>query len=141
MLGGGLTCAASARTTMTDKDAKPRARRGVSERLPVSRRGFLGAVGGLAGGAAAVGASELTFDRDRGAFSDPGDAIEPFYGTHQGGIATAPQSHTYFAAFDLTTDLRSDLTDLLKSWTSVAANATRGKTAAPLSDDPERIEP
>jgi deferrochelatase/peroxidase EfeB len=54
-------------------------------------------------------------------------AIEPFYGIHQGGIATQPQSHSYFAAMDVTTDRRADVADLLRSWTDIAGDVTAGK--------------
>jgi deferrochelatase/peroxidase EfeB len=128
-------------TLKTTGDGDPDLRRGARKRLSVSRREFLGAVGGIAGGAAVVGAAELASDRRHVTLSDPGDAIEAFYGAHQGGIATSPQTHTYFAAFDVVADRTSELTDLLKTWTSVAANVTSGKLAAPMSEDPVEVEP
>ncbi|MDA8383589.1 MAG: Dyp-type peroxidase [Betaproteobacteria bacterium] len=60
-----------------------------------------------------------------------GSAIEPFWGRHQGGIATPPQRHVYFAAFDLDTPKRSDLAALLKAWTAAAFRMSRGETAQP----------
>ena len=53
--------------------------------------------------------------------------MEPFYGTHQGGIVTSPQSHTYFAVLDVTTNDRRQLTDLLRRWTAIAANLASGR--------------
>ena len=102
---------------------------------PLSRRGFLGAVGGLAGGAAVAGVGvEMTAAGSTPTAVARRSAIEPFYGVHQGGIATAPQSHSYFAALDVTTERRSEVAELLKSWTTVAANLTVGNPASATGD-------
>ena len=99
-----------------------------------SRRGFLGAMGGLAGGAAVFGAGvELTSERATPTDIARRNLIEPFYGEHQGGIATAPQSHSYFASLDLTTERRSDVVALLESLTAVASDLTVGEPAAVVS--------
>ncbi len=100
-----------------------------------SRRGLLGAAGGLLAAIAAGGAA-------RAETATPVSAAiaaqaEPFYGPHQGGIATVPQqSHTYFAAFDLTAKKREDVVALLQAWTKAAARLTAGQTAQPMKDDP-----
>jgi deferrochelatase/peroxidase EfeB len=108
----------------------------------VSRRNFLGAAGGLVAGAALVGARDQLTSRTPPAVRTTDELdVEPFYGLHQGGITTAPQRHTYFAAFDVTTERRDELAALLQSWTSVAANLTSGRTAAPLVVDVAGIEP
>jgi deferrochelatase/peroxidase EfeB len=74
---------------------------------PVTRRGFLGAVGGLTVGAAAVGLPAGLVARPSAAAVVPTDpAVEPFYGDHQGGILTAPQRHTSVVALDVTTERR-----------------------------------
>ena len=57
---------------------------------------------------------------------------EEFWGTHQSGIATPQQSHTYFAALDLVTRTTSEVIDLMRVWTAAAARLTAGKTAKPL---------
>ena len=62
--------------------------------------------------------------------------VEPFRGAHQGGIATSPQRHIYFMAFDLTTSSREELVTLLKAWTQVSDRLAAGDTAAPLGSDP-----
>ena len=61
---------------------------------------------------------------------------EPFYGSHQAGILTAQQNHTYFAAFDLATDSRADVEALLRRWTEAASRLAGGDTAAPLDGAP-----
>jgi len=60
---------------------------------------------------------------------------EPFWGRHQAGITTRQQSYAYFAAFDVTTAKREDVTALLRAWTDAAARLSAGETAATLSDD------
>jgi deferrochelatase/peroxidase EfeB len=64
-------------------------------------------------------------------------ATEAFWGEHQAGIITPIQSHTYFAAFNLTTDRRDEVIDLFKRWTAAAARLTAGQTAEPLAPDPD----
>jgi deferrochelatase/peroxidase EfeB len=101
--------------------------------MNVSRRGFLTAAAGLFAAAGAGLASSPVRAAASAGLTEAGgaNAIEPFYGAHQGGIATPAQRHTYFAAFDLTTSSRKDVVALLKAWTAAAARMTAGKTAAP----------
>jgi deferrochelatase/peroxidase EfeB len=58
--------------------------------------------------------------------------VEPFYGPRQGGIVTALQNHTFFAAFDVVADTRDAVITMLKAWTEAAARLTRGESAQPL---------
>jgi deferrochelatase/peroxidase EfeB len=67
--------------------------------------------------------------------SSAGGGVEPFWGRHQGGIATRQQTYTYFAAFDLVTEKRDELVRVLGSWTAAAARLTQGQTAVELSGD------
>ena len=67
---------------------------------------------------------------DRGP-SDVRDTVA-FHGPHQAGIATPLQRSTYFIAFDVVTDDRAALIQLLKDWTQAAAELTSG---------PERFDP
>ncbi|WP_055550869.1 iron uptake transporter deferrochelatase/peroxidase subunit [Streptomyces sp. NBRC 110028] len=93
-----------------------------------SRRTLLGWGGaGLALGAAAAGgtAAALGTDDGPGQAADSGGAV-PFHGAHQAGIATAVQDRLHFAAFDVTTDDRAELIDLLKEWTKASARMTQG---------------
>jgi deferrochelatase/peroxidase EfeB len=109
-----------------------------------SRRGFLAAACGFMAAAGAdvglratMGAVPLM--RDGSAFPTTGaapGAIEPFYGTRQGGILTPAQRHTYFAAFDLVTTSRDDIIRVLQAWTLATARMTNGKTAMQLDEDP-----
>jgi deferrochelatase/peroxidase EfeB len=53
--------------------------------------------------------------------------VVDFYGTHQAGIATPSQGHLQFASFDLISDSLADLTQLLRSWSDMAALMSRGR--------------
>jgi deferrochelatase/peroxidase EfeB len=44
----------------------------------------------------------------------PYGASLPFHGPHQAGIATAVQDRLHMAAFDLTSESKADLVDLLR---------------------------
>jgi deferrochelatase/peroxidase EfeB len=94
-----------------------------------SRRGLFATAGGVLAMGTGPGA--------RAADSVPKSRndIEPFWGQHQAGIVTPAQSHTYFAAFDLTTTKRDDVTSLLRLWTNAAAKLARGQPIDPLRLD------
>ena len=93
-----------------------------------SRRGFIGAAMGLAAAITAESAVGAAVNETHPSFapSSSRQANEPFWGEHQGGIITAQQSHTYFAAFDLTTEKRDEIVAMLREWTSTAARLTQG---------------
>jgi deferrochelatase/peroxidase EfeB len=100
-----------------------------NDRPHPSRRAFLAAAGGFL---AAVGTADV--------FSSPtinaAGAAEPFWGDHQGGILTPPQSHTYFAAFELTAARRDDVIGMLRDWTLAAARMSAGQAVDAPGDDP-----
>jgi deferrochelatase/peroxidase EfeB len=107
------------------KDEKP---------IQASRRGFLIGAGGMVAAAGALGDARAATP-DTAAVGAPPSAMEPFWGAHQGGIATDQQKHTYFAALDLSTAKVSEVRDMLRAWTDAAANLTTGKTARELGAD------
>jgi deferrochelatase/peroxidase EfeB len=87
-------------------------------KIGTTRRGF---IAGSAGFAALAGAG-LPANAEA-----PAPAIEPFYGAHQAGIVTPPQSHTYLAAFDFAAVAkRGDVERLLRQWTVAAAALAKG---------------
>ncbi|WP_028221511.1 iron uptake transporter deferrochelatase/peroxidase subunit [Paraburkholderia oxyphila] len=110
-----------------------------------ARRGFLKAGGAavaagasLGAGLAAPGLAQAAEAKGHALPAEPMNAVEPFYGEHQGGIVTPQQAHTYVAAFDLTTTSRDDVIKLLRQWTESAARMTQGQSAVALegvSDD------
>lgn len=91
----------------------------------------------LAGGAAALAAGAVATASgvansavvDHGFGAD----VEPFYGPHQAGIATPPQAHGVFLAFDVKpTGTRSEhdtVAAILRLWTADAARLTAGRPA------------
>jgi deferrochelatase/peroxidase EfeB len=104
-------------------------------RRGVSRRGLLGAAGagvvglGVGAGAGALGERQLA---QPAAAVPAGPVRYPFYGEHQAGIATPAQDRLHFATFDVITDSREELIDLLKAWTAAAARMTQGEGAGEL---------
>ncbi|WP_132994090.1 iron uptake transporter deferrochelatase/peroxidase subunit [Gordonia zhaorongruii] len=93
----------------------------------VSRRAVLGAAGaGLAVGGVAGAVGGFSAGSSEGA--EATDQVVPFRGAHQAGIVTEAQDRLHFAAFDVITDSRDDLIDMLKKWTSAAERMTRGET-------------
>jgi deferrochelatase/peroxidase EfeB len=105
---------------------------------PASRRSFLIGAGGVAGALAGGAAAEAKPHHPP--LTQTADLRDgrrlPFYGAHQNGILTPVQAHTYFAAFDVTSDRRSDLIALMKSWTEAAAKLTQGVSLGASSVDP-----
>jgi hypothetical protein len=75
-----------------------------------SRRGLLAGAGGLL-----VGASVARVARAAAPESSVGAGLrEAFFGPHQGGIATAPQTNSYFVAFDLVAKTVNEVTMMLR---------------------------
>lgn len=97
-----------------------------------SRRGF------LAGSAAASLAPALALAKATPHAPDAAAQTEPFWGAHQGGIATPQQRHSYVMVFDLATAQRADVIALLRRWTDAAAVLTGASPAAPASTDPQQ---
>ncbi|MBN9139872.1 MAG: deferrochelatase/peroxidase EfeB [Micrococcales bacterium] len=96
--------------------------RGISRRglLGLAAAGGVGAVAGIAAGAAVVGAGRPESGSGAAARYD-------FYGPHQAGITTPAQDRLHFAAFDLAAGAtRDELASLLADWTDAAARMTQG---------------
>ncbi|MGO8797927.1 MAG: iron uptake transporter deferrochelatase/peroxidase subunit [Roseiarcus sp.] len=95
------------------------------DRPQATRRRFLAATAGLAAAGSSLAANPA---RALEAAQDAeARTREPFWGAHQGGIVTPIQAHTYFAAFDLTTDKRDAVAQLLRRWTDAAALLSAGR--------------
>ncbi len=105
------------------------AERNGSRPARINRRRLLGG-GAAAAGAAGIGLGTAALTGTREPGMAPEVATVPFYGPNQAGIATAPQSHAAFVAFDLKPGTRrDDLVGLLKIWTDDAARLTQGRPA------------
>ncbi|WP_127360124.1 iron uptake transporter deferrochelatase/peroxidase subunit [Actinacidiphila soli] len=119
-------------TTVTGEAAEPEpAGSGNPDeaRPPVTRRSVIGWTGaGVVLGAAAAGGAvaALRTGSDVQSAASAGAAVE-FHGTHQAGIVTPVQDRLHFAAFDITTDDRDELVQLLKDWTDAAAMMAKGQ--------------
>ena len=112
-------------------DAPPSAE--ATKRQPrLSRRGLLGLAGiGGAGAAAGVAAGLLGHDTliaTPVADTASSDTV-PFYGSVQAGITTPAQDRLHMAAFDVITEDRAELIQLLKDWTAAAEAMTQGREA------------
>lgn len=95
----------------------------------VGRRKILSALG-VGGVGLAVGAGGVLSAQAVTAASQEEPAVAdtvPFYGAHQAGITTAVQDRLHIAAFDVTTDSRDELIELLKEWTAAIASMTAGQ--------------
>ena len=116
----------------------------------LSRRAFLGGVGGVAGAlavggvAGAAGGYAVGHDQARMFIPSPTDT-EPFFGPHQSGIETAVQAHGVFLGFDLKPDSHHESARrLLRLLSDDAAHLTQGRPAVPdndptLADQPARL--
>jgi deferrochelatase/peroxidase EfeB len=95
-----------------------------------TRRGFLTGTAGLV----AVAGATKGANAAPAALAPPNDraGLEPFWGAHQGGIVTPAQSHSYFAAFDLTATRREDVVKMLHAWTRAAARMAQGAPIEPF---------
>jgi deferrochelatase/peroxidase EfeB len=92
-----------------------------------TRRDFLAGTAGLV--AAASASLKPNAVRAEGAeqILKPEATTEPFWGSHQSGIVTPAQAHTYIAAFDLTSARRAEVEGLLRQWTNAAALMSLGE--------------
>ena len=98
--------------------------------MTVSRRS-------LFGGGAALVAGGVALDRAVASLGPgPVDAgrTHAFRGAHQAGIVTPAQDRLHFAAFDVVTDSRAELVDLLRRWTSAAEQMTGGRAVGSGAD-------
>lgn len=94
---------------------------------PITRRRLL-ASAGLGAGAIGLGAGGYLVGQDSAAQQgNAGTGSVPFYGEHQAGIDTPAQDRLHFAAFDLITESRTELHEMLRDWSRAAAEMTAGE--------------
>jgi deferrochelatase/peroxidase EfeB len=101
-----------------------------------SRRRALGiagagvaALGGFGGLGWAARAQVATPGEAGQGAADPVNLPVPFYGPHQAGIATPVQDRLHFTTFDVLTEDRAKLIEMLKAWTVAASRMTAGVDA------------
>jgi deferrochelatase/peroxidase EfeB len=93
---------------------------------PLTRRRLLASAGASAAGIGLAGAGGYLIGHET-AQADDGTGTVPFYGEHQAGIATPAQDRLHFAAFDLVTESRAALRELMQEWSQAAAEMTAGE--------------
>ncbi len=100
----------------------------------MDRRKMLGLAGAGAVGAAAAGAvgTQLFGGDPSSAQAASTSAAVPFFGAHQAGIVTPAQDRLHFVAFDVVTNKRAELVDLLQAWTMAALRMTSGLDAGTI---------
>ena len=81
-------------------------------------------------GVASAQGTEYQDDYNKLATEDSTHSI-PFYGQHQAGIATPPQTAAAFLSFDVAAGTRRELTDLFRTLTERAVFLTKGGAPPP----------
>jgi deferrochelatase/peroxidase EfeB len=99
----------------------------------ITRRRLLASAGVGAAGIGLAGAGGYLIGSET-AQADDGTGSVPFYGEHQAGIDTPAQDRLHFAAFDLVTEDRSALRELMREWSSAAAEMTEGQMIGDAND-------
>jgi deferrochelatase/peroxidase EfeB len=116
----------------------------------LSRRRLFGLLGAGTAGALAAGTAGGAIGRATAPEPAPEPATEPaagtgaveFTGRHQAGIVTPAQDRLHFVAFDVITDDRAELVEMLQVWTAAARRMTVGQDAGPVGAlDGERYAP
>ena len=92
----------------------------------LTRRGLLRSAG-LAGAGVGLGAGGFLIGREVADEDAEGTGTVEFWGERQAGIVTAAQDRLHFAAFDVTATNRSELRDLMRTWTEAAALMAAGE--------------
>jgi deferrochelatase/peroxidase EfeB len=107
----------------------------MTDRAGLTRRSLL-RTGAAAGVGAAIGAGIATAAEGSGSGDAAAGDVVPFRGPHQAGITTPAQDRLLFATFDLTTDSRDDLQELLRLWTRAAELLTEGRAVGTVGGNP-----
>jgi deferrochelatase/peroxidase EfeB len=114
---------------------------------PITRRRLLASAGAGAAGLG-LGAGGYLIGRETAEADDELLGAVPFYGEHQAGIATPAQDRLHFASFDLSTERRAELRELMREWSRAAAEMCAGRLVgdvnglqpAPPQDTGETID-
>jgi deferrochelatase/peroxidase EfeB len=100
---------------------------------PITRRSLLRTAGiGAAG--IGLGAGGYLVGQESAEASGEGTGSVPFYGEHQAGIDTPAQDRLFFASFDLQTESRAELGELMREWSRAAAEMTAGEMVGDVND-------
>ncbi|HTR73834.1 MAG TPA: iron uptake transporter deferrochelatase/peroxidase subunit [Solirubrobacterales bacterium] len=95
--------------------------------MALTRRKLLASAGiGAAGVGLGAGGYLIGHDAAEAETAESTGSV-PFYGEHQAGIATPVQDRLHFASFDLETESRAELRELMEEWSVAAREMTEGK--------------
>lgn len=100
---------------------------------PLTRRRLLTSAR-LGAAGIGLGASGYLVGQESAEADGEGTGSVPFYGEHQAGIATAAQDRLHFASFELLTESRAELQELMREWTLAAAEMTGGEMIGEVND-------
>jgi deferrochelatase/peroxidase EfeB len=102
--------------------------------MALSRRRLL-ASAGLGAAGVGLGAGGYLIGHDA-ADADAAEStgIVPFYGEHQAGIATPVPDRLHFASFDLETESKAELRELMEEWSQAAREMTEGRMIGTEND-------
>jgi deferrochelatase/peroxidase EfeB len=101
---------------------------------PITRRRLLASAGAGGAGLALGGAGGFLIGQETAEGDSGGTGSVPFYGEHQAGIDTPAQDRLHFAAFDLVTESRAELRELLREWSRAATEMTAGEMIGKAND-------
>ncbi len=102
--------------------------------MPLSRRRLLASAGlGAAGVGHGSGGYLIGHDAAEADAAET-TGVVPFYGEHQAGIATPVQDRLFFAAFDLETESKAELRELMEAWSRAAREMTEGRMIGTEND-------
>jgi deferrochelatase/peroxidase EfeB len=109
--------------------------------MPLSRRRLLASAGLGAAGIGLGAGGYIVGHNDAEAAEVEGTGAVPFYGAHQAGIATPVQDRLHFASFDLETESKAELRELMERWTAAAAEMTAGKMVGTRAGNRDELAP
>jgi deferrochelatase/peroxidase EfeB len=109
--------------------------------MPLSRRRLLTSAGIGAAGIGLGAGGYLVGHNDAEAAEPVTTGSVPFDGEHQAGIATPAQDRLHFASFDLQTESRDELRELMEKWTVAAREMTEGKMIGTYEGNRDELAP
>ena len=110
---------------------------GDSSNSGLTRRRVLLGGGGALGLAVAAGAGYAAGESTGSDEASAGGETVAFHGAHQAGVATPAQARLVFGAFDLVSDDKRDLQELLRIWTANARLMTAGRPTGTVAGEVE----
>jgi deferrochelatase/peroxidase EfeB len=103
--------------------------------MALSRRRLLASAGIGAAGVGLGAGGYLVGHEAASADAAVTEGTVPFYGEHQAGIATPVQDRLFFAAFDLETESKDELRELMEAWSQAAREMTEGRMIGTENDN------